>query len=290
MNRRTFHQQTLKGIGGLMTLSLSQLYQQLADQGHSDRMPALFVGHGSPLNAIQDNTFSQQWQELGQHLPRPQAILSVSAHWLTPGKTLVGGMKQPRTIHDFGGFPDELFAQQYPAPGAPEMARLTTTLIQQTHVQTDQDWGLDHGTWSVLLPMYPLADIPVFQLSIDYGKPPRYHYELARDLRKLREKGVLIIGSGNIVHNLRAINFQGITPDWATEFDQQIKSYLDTDQPDGIMDFQQLGSLAQIAHPTYDHYLPLLYAIAQREPEDQLTYFNEGWDAGSISMRSFILS
>lgn len=290
MNRRTFHQYSLKGLGTIMSLSLSQLYQQLSDQGPTERMPVLFVGHGNPLNAIQDNSFSRQWKELGDHLPRPKAILSVSAHWLTRGKTLVDVSPQPKTIHDFGGFPQKLFDQQYPAPGSPELAQLATELIHKTHVQPDQRWGLDHGTWSVLLPMYPAADIPVFQLSIDYAQPPRYHYELAKELQQLREKGVLILGSGNVVHNLGQMNFQGLTPDWAKEFDQYIQQALDQDQPEQLIDFQKLGTLAKIAHPTIEHYLPLMYAIAQRDSQDQLTYFNEGWDGGSISMRSFVLS
>ena len=185
-------------ISGMSTLSaLTALGNVLSP---SERMPVMFVGHGSPMNAIEDNAYSKSWHAMGKTLPRPQAILSISAHWLTSG-TKVTAMSKPKTIHDFGGFPKKLFDAEYPAPGTPEFARLTAELVTYSHVQTDESWGLDHGTWSVLLPMYPAADIPVFQLSLDYDQPPAYHYEIGKQLNKLRDKCVLIIGSGNIVHN-----------------------------------------------------------------------------------------
>jgi 4,5-DOPA dioxygenase extradiol len=222
---------------------------------------------------------------MGRSLPRPKAILVVSAHWLTNG-TKVTAMERPRTIHDFGGFPDELFAQQYPVPGSPELAKETQSLITRTKVQSDLEWGLDHGTWSVLLPMYPKADIPVFQLSIDYSKPPQYHYDLAKELASLRKKGVLIIGSGNIVHNLGMIDWGGKAYDWAIEFDEKIKKFIDNGDHSSIINYQQMGRIAQLAVPTNDHYLPLLYALALQDKGDALSYFNAKCEMGSMSMRS----
>ncbi|HEX5171899.1 MAG TPA: 4,5-DOPA dioxygenase extradiol, partial [Cyclobacteriaceae bacterium] len=207
--------------------SLSSLMNDLAGEKASvDKAPLLFVGHGNPMNAIERNEFHRSWEELGRRLPRPRAILTISAHWLTKG-TYVTAMERPRTIHDFGGFPPELYEQEYPAPGAPEYADLTRKAVALTSVQSDFEWGLDHGTWSFLLPMYPEADIPVFQLSLDYYKPMMYHYELAKQLSALREKGVMVIGSGNIVHNLRMVQFHNPIPyDWAVEFDEKMKHFI----------------------------------------------------------------
>ena len=253
----------------------------------SERMPLIFIGHGSPMNAIEDNIYSRKWTELGLELPRPQAILSISAHWLTSG-TYVTAMEKPRTIHDFGGFPAELFSQQYPAPGSPEIADLVQKMQPENLIGQDLNWGLDHGTWSVLKPMFPLADIPVVQLSIDYSKPPAYHFELAKQLGKLSEKGVLVMGSGNIVHNLRQLRFDGKSLDWADEFDAQIARWIETGDDQSIVDFQHLGSLAQIAHPSYDHFLPLLYVLGMKSEPDNMEFFNTGFQMGSISMRSVI--
>ena len=258
-------------------------------------MPVLFLGHGSPMNAIEDNEYRRSWQALGsqfgQKLPQPQLILCISAHWLTQGWWLTG-MDKPKTIHDFGGFPQELFDQQYPAPGAPAAAQEISRLIAQPTVGLDKDeWGLDHGTWSVLKPMFPKANIPVVQLSMDYARPPAEHYAIGQQLKGLRERGVLIVGSGNIVHNLRATR-RG-TPanqayDWAIEFDGKVAGQMEKGDLAGLADFQKLGSVAQLAHPTYDHYLPLLYAAGAVDPKEPLRFFNDNYQSASISMRSAV--
>jgi 4,5-DOPA dioxygenase extradiol len=270
------------------TMKLNELKNITDDLSASERMPLLFVGHGNPMNAIENNRFSNAWKKIGTELPKPQAILSVSAHWLTRG-TRVLAMEQPKTIHDFGGFPEELFAQQYPAPGAPDMAKETQRLALKHHITLDDEWGFDHGTWSVLKQMFPLADIPVYQLSIDYNQSMSYHYELAQELRALREKGVLVMGSGNIVHNLRAINFQNAKPyDWAVEFDAKIKQWLESGDHRSIREFQKLGPVAQLAHPTYDHFLPLMYVLGFQYNNETPAFFNDEFDMSSVSMRSVI--
>ncbi|MEK6781567.1 MAG: 4,5-DOPA dioxygenase extradiol [Bacteroidota bacterium] len=253
-----------------------------------EKMPVLFIGHGSPMNAIEHNEYHNSWVELGKKLSRPKAILTISAHWLTQD-TRVTAMERPKTIHDFGGFPKELFAQQYPAPGSPDFAELTKKLVTKTTVKSDFDWGLDHGTWSFLLPMYPRADIPVYQLSLDYYKPMQYHYELAEQLSELRRKGVMIIGSGNIVHNLGMLNFSGKPYDWAIEFDQKMKEFITDKNHEGIMQYEKLGAMAKLAVPTHDHFLPLIYSIAVQEMNEEILFFNEKTDMGSVSMRSFKL-
>lgn len=272
-----------------MPLDLSIL-QGLKDFKATAKMPLLFIGHGSPMNAIEDNQYRRSWQELGKVLPRPKAILSISAHWLTHGTTKVTTMEKPKTIHDFGGFPDELYQQQYPALGTPRLANETIGLVTNPSILPDLEWGLDHGTWSVLLPMYPNADIPVYQLSIDYSKPPQFHYDLAKQLKALRDKGVLILGSGNIVHNLGALNFSNQPYDWALEFDSTMQSFIDSSNHQGVIDFQRLGSVSRIAHPSYDHLLPLLYILGLQGKDEVVNYFNESFDLGSISMRSLIIS
>jgi 4,5-DOPA dioxygenase extradiol len=264
----------------------------------SDRMPVLFVGHGSPMNAIGDNEYRRSWQALGaafgSQYPPPQLVLCVSAHWLTEG-WWVTGMAQPKTIHDFGGFPQELFDQQYPAPGAPTAAREISRFVRQrasAPLGLDLEaWGLDHGAWSVLQPMFPEAAIPVLQLSMDYSRPPSDHYALARQLKGLRERGVLIVGSGNIVHNLRqaqrgAAGHQAY--DWALEFDQTTGGYIQQGNLDALQNFQKLGQLALMAHPTHEHYLPLLYAAAAVDAHEAPRFFNTSFQFGSISMRSVI--
>jgi 4,5-DOPA dioxygenase extradiol len=261
----------------------------------SQRMPVLFLGHGSPMNAIEDNEYRRKWQALGAEFgvtrPRPQLVLCISAHWLTTGWHLTA-MDKPRTIHDFGGFPQALFEQQYPAPGAPEVARELGEGIAQPAVGLDEsEWGLDHGAWSVLKPMFPEADIPVIQLSMDYARPPSEHFELGQQLRGLRDQGVLIVGSGNIVHNLRAARWNSRANeayDWAVDFDSNIAGRIEKGDVAGLADFQQLGSLAQLAHPTYDHYLPLLHAAGATHPGEPVQFFNESYQLGSISMRSAI--
>jgi 4,5-DOPA dioxygenase extradiol len=259
------------------------------------RMPVLFVGHGSPMNAIDDNEYRRSWQalgaEFGSNLPRPQLILCISAHWLTEG-WWVTGMGQPRTIHDFGGFPQELFDQQYPAPGLPQAAKEISAGIAQPTVGVDEeDWGFDHGTWSVLKPMFPDADIPVIQVSMDYARPPAEHFALGQQLRTLRDHGVLVVGSGNIVHNLRAVRFG--TPanqayDWAVEFDKTVGAQVEKGDLAALADFQKMGQVAQLAHPTYDHYLPLLHAAGAADPKEPVRFFNDSYQAASISMRSVV--
>jgi 4,5-DOPA dioxygenase extradiol len=283
------------GIIALAQLSGMSTLSALANLGNSlpaaPRMPVLFVGHGSPMNAIEDNEYSKSWHAIGAKLPRPQAILSVSAHWLTKG-TKVTGMVKPRTIHDFGGFPKKLFDQQYPAPGSPEYAALTRQLVSHTHVESDDAWGLDHGTWSVLLPMYPAADIPVFQMSLDYDQSPQYHYEIGKQLSKLRDKGVLIIGSGNLVHNLGMLDWSnsGKNFDWAHEFDTKFTNWINAGDHTSILIYQKLlGNTAKMAHPTYDHLLPLFYILGLQQKNERVAYFNDRIDMGSISMRSVII-
>jgi 4,5-DOPA dioxygenase extradiol len=252
-------------------------------------MPTLFVGHGSPMNAITDNAYSREWRKLGETLPTPSAILCVSAHWMTRGTTLVHVAPHPKTIHDFGGFPQALFDAQYPAPGAPDVAQATIELVRSSHLKGDTEWGLDHGAWSVLIRMFPKADIPTFQLSLDLAKPPSEHFALAQELKPLREKGVLIVGSGNIVHNLMALVRGGQPYDWAEDFDARAAKVI------GERDFAALAkplSLArtlQLAHPTLEHYLPVLFPAAVADAKDELSFFNIGIDMGSISMRSFVL-
>lgn len=248
-------------------------------------MPILFVGHGSPMNAIEDNPFSRAWGEIGKSLPTPKAILCVSAHWETLG-TQVTGMDQPKTIHDFGGFPRELFEAEYPAPGSPALARLTQETVKKVTVELDQSWGLDHGTWSILAKMFPKADIPVVQLSLDHSQPPEFHYALGKELAALRSKGVLIMGSGNIVHNLRAIMWQGGAYDWAIDFDETIRKLIVEGNHQPIVQYQTLGRAAQLSIPTNEHYLPLLYILAMQEKQDELRFFADEISMGSLSMRS----
>lgn len=257
----------------------------------TDKMPVLFVGHGNPMNAITDNAYSKTWRTIGEKLTVPKAILCVSAHWLTNG-TAVTMVDHPKTIHDFGGFPQELFQVQYPAPGAVDYAKLAIENVTSTLVHEDFEWGLDHGAWSVLKHMYPKADIPVFQMSIDYAKPPQYHFNLAKELYVLRKNGVLIVASGNVVHNLGVISWDGKIKlyDWAIEFDSLVKKSIDDNNPAALIDYQKLGKLATLAHPTNDHYLPLMYTLGLRDKTDKVQFFNESMDMGSISMRSVMFS
>ena len=260
----------------------------------NDRMPFLFLGHGSPMNAIEDNAFRRSWQELGAQFgtvyPRPRSVLCISAHWLTDG-WWVTGMDRPRTIHDFGGFPRELFAQQYPAPGSPELAKRVTQAVTGFDVGLDTQWGFDHGSWSVLKPMFPAADIPLVQLSMDYARPPAEHFAIGEQLRALRDEGVLIVGSGNVVHNLRAARRDaaaGQAYDWAAEFDAMVATKVGEGDLAGLAGFQQMGDVARLAHPTYDHYLPLLYAAGAVDAGEPVRFFNEQYQLASISMRSMV--
>lgn len=255
-------------------------------------LPAIFVGHGNPMNVVRSNQWTQGWKELGAAIPRPRAILAVSAHWYIPA-TRVTAMSHPRTIHDFGGFPEELYAIDYPAPGDPALARRVQELLTPLSVEADETWGLDHGTWSVLYHLFPRADIPVVQLSIDRAQPPSYHYEIGKRLTPLRDEGVLLLGSGNLVHNLRAYAWDqpGIGAfGWASAFERQVKDLLLSGQDEPLMDFAGLGQAAQLAVPTPDHYLPLLYVLGARRKEDAVRFPVEGFDGGSISMLALTLS
>ena len=251
-------------------------------------MPALFVGHGSPMNAVEDNAFSRQWAALGRSLPRPKAILCVSAHWQTAG-TAVTAMAAPGTIHDFYGFPDALYRVQYPAPGAPDLARRVQEVVQATSVQLDEQWGLDHGTWSVLRRMYPRAGIPTCQLSLDHRRPASEHYALGAELRALRREGVLIVGSGNVVHNLGVMRFGASPYPWAIEFDAWVADRLLAHDHRALYDDEGLGALARQAHPTAEHYWPLLYVAALQGPDEPLAFYCEQIIAASISMRLVVI-
>lgn len=253
-------------------------------------MPVLFIGHGSPLNAIEENEFVAGWREIVKTLPRPNAILCISAHWETRG-TSVTAMEKPRTIHDFGGFPQELFEVQYPAPGSPELAKETKNIIRKTEIGMDERWGLDHGCWSVLKRMYPAADIPVIQLSLDYSRPARYHYEIGRELSPLRQKGILIIGSGNMVHNLRMVDWNrmneaGFGYDWAIEANEKMKKYILSNDHEPLIDYRLQGKAFDLAIPTPEHFLPLLYVLALKEENENIGIFNDKPVMGSLSMTS----
>jgi 4,5-DOPA dioxygenase extradiol len=251
-------------------------------------MPALFVGHGSPMNAIEDNAFSRAWAAMGKSLPRPQAILSISAHWQTAGSRLTA-MPAPATIHDFYGFPQLLYEKQYPAAGAPDLAGSIRRAIADPTLELDFDWGLDHGTWSVLGRMFPRADVPVLQLSLDSGEPPLYHYRLGQKLKYLRGQGILIIGSGNMVHNLGVMAWQHSAFDWARDFDARLASLIRDGDHRSLTDYHTLGDGARLAIPTNEHYLPLLYVLAMQDKTDLLSFFCEQVTLGSISMRSLKL-
>lgn len=270
-------------------MSVANALQTLRDNlKASDRMPVVFLGHGSPMNAIEDNSYSRSWAELGRTLPRPQAILVVSAHWMTRGTTLVDVSAMPRTIHDFYGFPQALFDQQYPAQGDPELARDVAALLASHHVEGDESWGLDHGAWSVLKWLYPGADVPVFQLSIDMTKDMDWHLNIGRDLAALRDRGVLILGSGNVVHNLRTMRYGKKPYDWATEFDTHFADHLSDHDLSALADRNKLGPMLSMAHPSLDHYLPALTVAGASDTKDRLVFMNESIDIASVSMRSFV--
>lgn len=252
------------------------------------RMPALFVGHGNPMNAIEDNAFSRAWTELGKTLPRPAVILCISAHWETRG-TRVTAQASPPTLHDFGGFPRALYEVCYPAPGAPEWAARIARLDPHYPIEPDDAWGLDHGTWSVLCRIFPEADIPVLQLSLDRAKTPAQHYQLGQALARLRDAGVLIVGSGNIVHNLRQVVWRDVAHDWAIEFDKIAAQRIQAGDHAALIDYPTLHPKARLAVPSAEHYLPLLYVLASQTPDDTLHFFNAKVTLGAMSMRSFRL-
>lgn len=276
--------------------SLRKIADQLPETDF--QMPALFVGHGSPMNAIEDNEFSRKWAAIARSIPVPKAILCISAHWLTRG-SFVTAASDLKTIHDFGGFPEELYNIHYPAPGMPALAEETRQLVKTTHIGLDHDWGFDHGSWSVVKNMYPEANIPMIQLSIDYYQPGEHHYALAQELKQLRKKGVLILGSGNMVHNLRMIALPpGSNPlsgfnveygfDWAYEVNDIIKNRILNLEDDLLFDFNALGKDAHLAIPTPDHYWPLIYTLGVRDKNDEVSFFNDKAIAGSLTMTSVL--
>jgi 4,5-DOPA dioxygenase extradiol len=250
-------------------------------------MPVLFMGHGSPMNAIEENEFVKGWRTIGQTLPKPNAILCVSAHWETKG-TYVTAMENPKTIHDFGGFPQALFDVQYPAPGSVELAKATKEVIKKTMVGLDEAWGLDHGAWSVIKRLYPNHDIPVVQLSLDYNQQPQYHYDLAKELAPLRKKGILIIGSGNMVHNLRILDWNKPATgyDWAIETNAELKKYIYENEHQKLINYKNLGNAFNLSVPTPEHFLPLLYTLALKGKDENISFFNDKTIMGSISMTS----
>ena len=263
-------------------------------------LPVLFLGHGSPMNAIEDNEYHRSWVQMGAHFgsgqrwPSPKLILCVSAHWLTNGWQITAN-ENPRTIHDFGGFPQALFDQQYPVPGDPDVAQAIARLLSPApdgaSVVLSSDWGLDHGAWSVLKPMFPSAQIPVLQLSMDYARPTAEHFAIGRQLQTLRHQGVLIVASGNTVHNLSAIQMRMGNQealDWSRSFDDWVAARISAGELEALVDFQQRGQEATLAHPSFEHFLPLLYAAGAATDEDKVSYFNTGFQLGSIAMRSVV--
>ena len=286
MTRLEFIQDSLLSLIAMSTLKdLKKLTDNLAES--ETKMPVLFVGHGSPMNGIEDNEFSRRWHEMGKDIPTPAAVIVVSAHWFTSG-TKITAMDHPRTIHDFYGFPKPLFDVQYPAPGNAVLARETANLIKKTPVILDHDWGLDHGAWSIVKHMYPEANIPVLQISIDFSRGPKFHYELAQELGVLRKKGVLIIGSGNMVHNLGMVNWHKPDSgfDWAVEMNEKFKKLITEGNHEQLINYESMGQAAKLSIPTPEHYLPLLYTIGLQEKNDQVTLFNDKTLMGSISMTS----
>ena len=293
MDRKTF----LKSLSLIpLTAMMSNLndLKKISNQfPNTERMPVLFLGHGNPMNAIEENEFVDGFRTIAKSLPKPNAILCISAHWFTNG-TKVTAMEMPKTIHDFGGFPDELFKVQYPAHGSPILAKETKELLKPIAVELDEKWGLDHGAWSVIKHLYPKADIPVIQLSIDYTMPASDHFELAKKLSVLRHKGILIIGSGNIIHNLGLVDFKNLNKinygyDWAIEAREKINNWLIKGDVHSIIDYEKQGSAIQLAIPTPEHYLPLIYSLGLKEKSESIKLFNDKLLAGSLSMTSLII-
>ena len=289
MIRKTFVKSLLVGTPAtIITMQLSAL-NYITDWENTPKMPVLFLGHGSPMNAIEENEFVQGFRKISADIEQPKAVLCISAHWETRG-TKVTAMSNPPTIHDFGGFPKELYEVQYPAPGSPELAQQTKDLIQTAEVQLDDSWGLDHGAWSVIKHMYPKADVPVIQFSLDYTKGPKYHYQLAQELSVLREKGVLILGSGNIVHNLRLAAWRRLNEqfafDWAEEARHKLNDFILDGNHLALINYSQQGKEMNLAIPTPEHFLPLLYTLGLKEKGDSVNLFNDRPVAGSLSMTS----
>ncbi len=257
------------------------------------KMPVLFLGHGSPMNAIEENEFVKGFRKISTEIKRPAAILCISAHWETKG-TYVTAMEKPRTIHDFGGFPQELYEVHYPAPGSPDLAQEVKNLVQKSNIEFDHQWGLDHGAWSVIKHLYPDADIPVIQMSLDRNQPPQYHYELAKELSKLREKGVLVIGSGNMVHNLRRVAWDKLNADnygfdWAVEASEKMKGFILENNHQALVNYSAQGTAFQLSIPTPEHYLPLIYSLGLKEDRDNSYFFNDKAVGGSLTMTSVMI-
>ncbi|MCX2472938.1 4,5-DOPA dioxygenase extradiol [Pedobacter sp. MC2016-05] len=273
----------------MSTLSQFRSFTQRLPQ--TDLMPTIFIGHGSPMNGIENNEFSQSWADLAKNIPVPKAVVVVSAHWYTHG-TFVTAMDFPSTIHDFGGFPQALFDVQYPAPGDAKLATEIPTLVHSTPIGLDHDWGLDHGTWTVVKHMYPEANIPVLQLSIDYTKSPEQHYEIAKEMYALRKKGVLVIGSGNMVHNLRMISWEMINGggyDWANEMNDKFKNLIANGDHQPLINYSNLGTKAMLAIPTPEHYLPLIYNLGLKNDKEEVSFFNDKAVGGSLTMTSVLV-
>lgn len=289
MKRKQFIKSLTAGAAGMSTLSAFKEFTNDLP-GQEQLMPVLFVGHGSPMNGIEDSEFSRRWTQMAREIPTPRAVLVVSAHWFTRG-THITAMDFPETIHDFGGFPQALFDVQYPAPGNPALAKETATLIRSAHVEFDHDWGLDHGTWTIVRHMYPEAIIPVLQLSIDFTKGPQHHYEMAKELYALRKKGVLIIGSGNMVHNLglvawNKLNDPGYAYDWALKMNDTFKALIQDGDHKALVNYSSLGKEALLAIPTPEHYLPLMYTLGLKGSKDAVSFFNDKVVGGSLTMTS----
>jgi 4,5-DOPA dioxygenase extradiol len=263
------------------------------ERDYTERMPVLFLGHGSPMNAIEENEFSRKWNEIGQSIPKPRAVLCISAHWETLG-TFVTDMEKPATIHDFGGFPKQLFDVQYPAPGSPVLAAETKSIITKTEIGLDNKWGLDHGCWSVIKHLYPKADVPVIEMSLNYNQTPQFHYDLARELSSLRKKGILIIGSGNMVHNLGMLAWDRLNSaeygyDWAIEANEIMIKYILSGDHKSLIDFRSQGKAFNLSIPTPEHYLPLIYTLALKDEDETVTLFNDKIVGGSMSMTSLMI-
>lgn len=290
MNRKHFIKlAALAPLSGY-TMSLNNLYNFSSSLKDGELMPSLFIGHGSPMNGIEENEFVQGFRNAVNDIPKPKAILCISAHWETKG-TKVTAMENPKTIHDFGGFPEELYQVQYPAPGAPDLAKQLKQDITHTDIHLDQEWGLDHGAWTVIKHMYPDANIPVIQMSIDYTKPPKWHYELAQELATLRKKGILIIGSGNMVHNLGRVDWKrmneiGYGFDWALEARELINNSVLENKHSTLIDYKSQGTSMNLAIPTPEHFLPLLYTLGLQNDKDSISLFNDKAMAGSLTMTS----
>jgi 4,5-DOPA dioxygenase extradiol len=287
MDRKTFLKIISLSSILIPNMDLKALNKITSSFALTETMPLFFVGHGNPMNAIEENEFTKGWRSAANSSPKPNAILCISAHWETKG-TYVTAMEKPRTIHDFGGFPKELFDVEYPAPGSPELAELAKNEIKSTDVGLDYNWGLDHGTWSVIKHFYPKADIPIIQLSLDYTKSAQYHYELASEMKNLREKGVMIVSSGNMVHNLRMVDWRNPNGgfDWANEANDGMKKLIFSENIAKLTDITSQGESFKLSVPTPEHYNPLMYILGLKEKDEEISFFNDKTVMGSLSMTS----